>query len=137
MSARFDPRRVALALASWIVLAFAVAMPFVHAAERVWKIERFSGDVTVTDSAGKAYAIGPGFLVHPGDRIMTGANGRVMISRGADSIVMSLNALIEIPPTERQARPRPWCNGREARISRWRSSRFRTSSSRRRISERS
>lgn len=71
-------------------------------AERAWRLDRMSGDVTVTDGTGKPYAIGPGFVVRPGDRVVTGANGRALLSRGADSIVMSLNAAIEIPLTEKE-----------------------------------
>lgn len=89
-------------LAGLALLAIAVLVPPAHAGERTWTLARYSGDVTITDTIGRPYAISPGFVVHPGDRIITGGSGRVMLTRGGDSIVMALNAMIEIPPTEKE-----------------------------------
>ncbi|MFO1150869.1 MAG: FecR family protein [Alsobacter sp.] len=72
------------------------------AQERSWRVGKWSGPVTLRTAAGTETDKLDGAVVAPGDRVTTGAGGRVMMTRGADTVVMSENSELEVPLTEKE-----------------------------------
>ncbi len=68
-----------------------------EAAENVWRVSKSSGDVSVTTSEGQQTALTDGAIVKPGDNIRTGQTGRVLLTRGEETILISPNSAIGIP----------------------------------------
>ena len=77
---------------SGLMLMSAVAA---HAGE--WTVTRSSGQVRVIHDGATAAALGPDGKVRAGDRIVTGANGRVMLKRGAESIIIAPGTELIVP----------------------------------------
>lgn len=93
-------RRRAIAVLVSLVLAIIFLPQFAEAQERAWKVTKWSGAVTWTTAAGQTSTALDGAVVGPGDRLVTGANGRVMMSRGSDTLVMSENSTLQVPASE-------------------------------------
>lgn len=91
-------RRALMALAALLAICFAPMAG--QAQERTWKVTKWSGAVTWTTAAGQTSTTLDGAMVGPGDRLTTGANGRVMMARGSDALVMSENSTLQIPLSE-------------------------------------
>ena len=68
-----------------------------EAAENVWRVSKSSGEVSVTTSTGQQTALTDGATVKPGDNIRTGQTGRVLLTRGEETILISPNSAIGIP----------------------------------------
>jgi hypothetical protein len=67
------------------------------AQDAVWRVSKSSGEVSVTTAAGERTALIAGATLQPGDNIRTGQNGRVLLMRGEESILVSPNSAIGIP----------------------------------------
>ena len=63
----------------------------------VWSVNRLSGDGFLTTSAGQQTALSEGTILNRGDNIRTGPNGRVLLVRGQESILIAPNSMIGIP----------------------------------------
>jgi hypothetical protein len=72
------------------------------AQERGWRVGKWSGQVTLRTAAGVELSNLDGAVVAPGDRITTGPGSRVMLTRGADTVIMSENSVLEVPLTEKE-----------------------------------
>ena len=68
-----------------------------EAAENIWRVSKSSGDVLVTTSAGEQATLKDGATVKPGDSVRTGQTGRVLLTRGEETILISPNSAIGIP----------------------------------------
>jgi hypothetical protein len=90
-----------LAFSALLALLLASVTPGV-AQERSWRIGKWSGQVTLHTAAGVDVVNLDGATVSPGDRITTGPGSRVMMMRGADTVVMSENSVLEIPASEKE-----------------------------------
>jgi hypothetical protein len=93
-------RRQAVAYLASLLLALVCLPQFAQAQERAWKVTKWSGAVTWTAAAGQTSTVLDGAVVGPGDRLATGANGRVMMSRGSDTLVMAENSTLQVPSSE-------------------------------------
>ena len=91
-------RRSLMALAALLAICFGPMSAL--AQERAWKVTKWSGAVTWTTASGQTSTSLDGAMVGPGDRITTGGNGRVMMSRGPDTLVMSENSVLQVPLSE-------------------------------------
>jgi len=67
------------------------------AQDAAWHIGKSSGDVWVTSSGAQQASLTDDAVLQPGDNIRTGRNGRVLLMRGAETILISPNSVIEIP----------------------------------------
>jgi ferric-dicitrate binding protein FerR (iron transport regulator) len=67
------------------------------AAENIWRVSKSSGEVSMTTAAGQQSAVTDGATVNPGDSIRTGQTGRVLLTRGEETILVSPNSAIGIP----------------------------------------
>lgn len=84
----------------YVVLAvFAALLPFAAQAEGVnWQIEKMSGDVRVLSEDAQPVSLGAGRALSEGSVIETGTDGRVILSRGDESIVVSPNTSLSLAP---------------------------------------
>ena len=78
-----------------VLLAFCAGSA--AAAENVWRVSKSSGEVSVTTAAGQQSALTDGATVNPGDSVRTGQTGRVLLTRGEETILISPNSAIGIP----------------------------------------
>jgi hypothetical protein len=67
------------------------------AQDAAWHIGKSSGDVWVTNAGVQQTSISSATTLKPGDYIRTGQTGRVLLVRGAESMLISPNSVIHIP----------------------------------------
>ena len=82
-----------------IFLIFCVGSAAI-AEDAVWHISKSSGDVWVTSSGAKPASLTDDTILQPGDNIRTGQNGRVLLLRGEETILVSPNSVMGIPTKE-------------------------------------
>ncbi len=62
----------------------------------VWSVNRLSGDASLTTSAGQQATLREGAILSRGDNIRTSPNGRVLLMRGQESILIAPNSIVGI-----------------------------------------
>jgi hypothetical protein len=88
-----------LALPSALFL-LANAAPAIAEDDRPWAVSRTSGEVWLTTSGDpkvEPASLGQEAQLKPGDTIRTGRNGRVLLKRGEESILISPNSVVGVP----------------------------------------
>jgi hypothetical protein len=96
MSSRIGMRGVlalAMALAGW---SGALA-----AEGGVWSVSRSSGEVWLTAAGASPASLTQQDTLNPGDTIRTGPNGRVLLTRGEESILISPNSVVGLPTEQK------------------------------------
>ena len=68
-----------------------------HSANDSWRISKSSGDVSVSTAGMQLVALTNGMTLQAGDAIRTGQNGRVLLTRGNETILISANSAVSIP----------------------------------------
>jgi hypothetical protein len=83
------------------ILAMALALGAAsnaRAAEaEAWSVSKSSGEVWLTTTGAQQVSLGQEEVLKPGDTIRTGRNGRVLLVRGAETILVSPNSVIGLP----------------------------------------
>ncbi len=80
-----------------MALAFA-AFSNAHAAEDgTWSVSKSSGEVWMTTTGAQPVSLGQEEVLKPGDSIRTGRNGRVLLVRGEETILVAPNSVIGLP----------------------------------------
>jgi hypothetical protein len=67
-----------------------------------WQISKSSGDVWVTTSGAQPVSRTDKADLNPGDSIRTGRNGRVLLVRGAETILIAPNSTVGIPESPKE-----------------------------------
>ncbi len=67
------------------------------AQENVWRVSKVSGEAWIGGSGVQPASLGSAATVNPGDMIRTGRNGRVLLVRGAETMLISANSQISLP----------------------------------------
>lgn len=62
-----------------------------------WRISKSSGDVTISADGVQPVALTSGMTLQAGASIRTGQNGRVLLMRGNETILVSANSAVSIP----------------------------------------
>jgi len=62
-----------------------------------WRISKSSGDVSVSTDGLQPVALTSGMTLQAGASIRTGQNGRVLLTRGNETILISANSAVSIP----------------------------------------
>ncbi len=96
--------RKAARFASGLALAVIVAIgavPAAQAEDNLWRIAKASGEAWVSGSSIQQASAAQQAELRPGDSIRTGRNGRVLLVRGAESILISANSAISLPEAGR------------------------------------
>jgi hypothetical protein len=96
MSGTYQLKRFAIAAVA--LLASSVAWA---ADGEPWSVSKSSGEVWVTTTGAQQVALGSDNMLKPGDTIRTGRTGRVLLTRGAETMLIAPNSVIGLP-TEAQ-----------------------------------
>lgn len=89
-------------LCASLVLAAHIAMPALAGEPGAsWQVAKASGDVWVSTGGTQQAALTNATPVSPGQTVRTGANGMALLTRGAESMLVSPNSVIEIPTENR------------------------------------
>jgi len=67
------------------------------AQDAAWHVSKSSGEVWVTASGMQPAALTSDAILKPGDTVHTGQNGRVLLVRGPETILISANSIMSIP----------------------------------------
>jgi hypothetical protein len=68
------------------------------AQETAWRVSKYSGDAMVIAFVGGGpVPLASGALLQPGDMVQTGANGRALLVRGSETILVSPGSTVGIP----------------------------------------
>lgn len=83
------------------ILALALALgaaSIAHAGDgEAWSVSKSSGEVWMTTTGAQMVSLSQQDVLKPGDTIRTGRNGRVLLVRGAETILVSPNSAIGLP----------------------------------------
>lgn len=71
------------------------------AGDDTWSIVETKGDVQVLRAGFQPVALTEGIVLRPGDRIVTTGNGRAIITRGQDTIIVAPDSEIGLPALKR------------------------------------
>jgi hypothetical protein len=85
-----------LARAVAVVVAVSAATA-AFAEDKLWSVSKSSGEVWVTTLGAQQASLTKDAGLKPGDAIRTGRNGRVLLVRGEESILISPNSAIAVP----------------------------------------
>jgi hypothetical protein len=78
--------------------AFILARDDDRSRSHAWRVGRSTGDVAVTNSAGQRQSAGiDGTILEAGNRLRTGQDGRALLVRGEDTILIAPNSILGIP----------------------------------------
>jgi len=66
-----------------------------------WTVAKISGDVWISSGGVQKASLGGGSVVQAGDDLRTGRNGRVLLTRGEESILIAPNSALAIPQSTR------------------------------------
>lgn len=94
-------RILALGLAAFSFAAFAAEndsqAPSLQPSQQTWHVSRFSGDVWLVAPGVQQASLSEEAALNPGDTIRTGPNGRVLLTRGAESMIIAPNSVVGLP----------------------------------------
>jgi hypothetical protein len=62
-----------------------------------WRVSKSSGEVWVSTSGAQRVSLTDHAVLNPGDSIRTGRNGRVLLVRGQETILISPNSVVGVP----------------------------------------
>jgi FecR protein len=79
-----------------IAAALTISTP-ASAQQAGWHVEKASGEVWLTTAGAQRVSLSDSVNLNPGDDIRTGKNGRVLLTRGDETILISPNSAIAIP----------------------------------------
>ena len=83
------------------ILAMALALgaaSIAHAGDgEAWSVSKSSGEIWMTTTGTQTVSLSQQDVLKPGDTIRTGRNGRVLLVRGAETILVSPNSAIGLP----------------------------------------
>ncbi|WP_129266998.1 FecR family protein [Bosea sp. Tri-39] len=74
------------------------------AQDNIWQVSKVSGEAWVAGSGVQQVSLGQASTLRPGDMIRTGRNGRVLLVRGAESMLISANSQVAVPTTNGSGR---------------------------------
>ncbi len=96
MTGRFSIWLAALVAVLW----FGVVPPAMAQAD-VWTVAKASGDAWIGGSGAQTVSLSQQAQLRPGDSVRTGRNGRVLLVRGQETILVSPNSAISLPEAGR------------------------------------
>jgi FecR protein len=96
--------RTALGISRAITAAFAlvVASSAFAADEGTWSVRKSSGEVWMGASGVQQASVKTDEVLNPGDTIRTGRNGRVLLVRGEESILIAPNSVVGLPAEKKE-----------------------------------
>lgn len=67
------------------------------AEDNIWQVSKVSGEAWIAGAGVQPVSLGQATTLKPGDTIRTGRNGRVLLVRGAESMLISANSQVAVP----------------------------------------
>src|SRR5664280_352708 len=90
----------------WRILTMAFVLGAASSAaaaeEGAWSVSKSSGDVWMTTTGAQQVSLGKEEVLKPGDTIRTGRNGRVLLVRGEETILVSPNSVVGLPTEKKE-----------------------------------
>lgn len=86
-----------IALAGNLTIALCLASTGAWGQTGEWLVRKSSGDVWIAAPGAQQVALAPAAALKPGDQVRTGQNGRALLVRGDESILISPNSTIGLP----------------------------------------
>ena len=85
--------------ASFLLAMFVIACVGSQALaeDAVWRVSKSSGEVWVSTSGAQQVSLTSEAVLNPGDSIRTGRNGRVLLMRGQEKILIAPNSVVGVP----------------------------------------
>ena len=93
-------KQIGRAAAAAFLLTFTIS-PLAFAAQGGWQVSRVTGEVWISSSGAQKVSLTSETSVQAGDDIRTGRNGRVLLTRGQEVIMISPNSEIAIPESSK------------------------------------
>ena len=96
--------RTALGISRAITTAFAlfIASSAFAADDGSWSVKKSSGEVWMGTSGVQQVSVKTDEVLKPGDTIRTGRNGRVLLVRGEESILIAPNSVVGLPAEKKE-----------------------------------
>lgn len=94
----------AMLLAGGFILMFSLA-PATAEENNTWQVRKSSGEVWVATSGVQSVSLTQDAVLKPGDNIRTGRNGRVLLVRGEESILVAPNSVVGVPLEKKNGLP--------------------------------
>src|SRR5689334_4945850 len=89
--------RIGMRCAAMAALVLATVSGASAADDGVWSVSRSSGEVWLATSGAQQVSLNQEETLKPGDTIRTGRNGRVLLVRGEETILISPNSVVGVP----------------------------------------
>src|SRR2546423_11115491 len=67
-----------------------------------WSVSKSAGEVWMTASGVQQASLKPDEVLKPGDTIRTGRNGRVLLTRGEETILIAPNSVVGLPAEQKE-----------------------------------
>jgi hypothetical protein len=80
-----------------MALVLSAASSALAAEDDIWRVGKSSGEVWMTTSGAQQASLTQEEVLKPGDTVRTGRNGRVLLIRGEETILVSPNSVIGLP----------------------------------------
>ncbi|MFX7891090.1 hypothetical protein ABTK46_19970, partial [Acinetobacter baumannii] len=68
----------------------------------VWSVSKSSGEVWLATPGAQQVSLNQEETLKPGDTIRTGRNGRVLLVRGEETILISPNSVVGVPAEKKE-----------------------------------
>ena len=94
--------RVGLWRALMVALILGTASGASAADDGVWSVSKASGEVWVATDGAQQVSLSQDETLKPGDTIRTGRNGRVLLVRGEETILISPNSVVGLPAEKKE-----------------------------------
>src|SRR5258708_2540888 len=85
-----------------IALVVGAASSARAAEEGTWSVSKSSGEVWITTTDAQPASLTQEEILKPGDTIRTGRNGRVLLVRGEEKILISPNSVLGVPAEKKE-----------------------------------
>lgn len=89
--------RIGMWCAFAAVLTLGMASGALAAEDGVWSVSKAAGEVWVATNGAQQVSLNQQDALKPGDTIRTGRNGRVLLVRGEETILISPNSVVGLP----------------------------------------
>ncbi|MGA9088945.1 MAG: FecR family protein, partial [Bradyrhizobium sp.] len=86
-------------------LVLGTASGALAAEDGVWHVSKSSGQVWMMTTGAQPVSLGQEEVLKPGDTVRTGGNGRVLLTRGEETILVSPNSVIGLPTEKKDGLP--------------------------------
>lgn len=94
--------RIGMRCALMAALILGTAAGASAADDGVWSVSKSSGEVWLATSGAQQVSLNQEEILKPGDTIRTGRNGRVLLVRGEETILISPNSVVGLPAEKKE-----------------------------------